>query len=131
VFIPSQLAARVMVEQGSGSIVNVASVTARRGGSHANYSAAKAGLLGLTRSMARELGPRGVRVNALAPGYIATELILDWPPERLAAFVNTTPLGRLGTPEEIAKAIAFLASDDASFVTGATLDVNGGIWLGG
>ena len=125
-FIASQLAARHMVARGSGAIVHVSSAAARYGSTRPNYSASKAGLLGLTRSMARELGPAGVRVNAVLPGAIATEILAFWPPERLEATRQATPLGRLGTPEDIARAIAFLVSDDATFITGIALDVNGG-----
>lgn len=112
-----------------GRIINISSVAARTGtrvaGSH--YTAAKAGILGLTRALASELGPYGITVNAVAPGRIATPMQRDIPPEVHLELNNRTPLGRLGTVEEIAGVIMFLISEAASFITGATIDVNGGL----
>ncbi len=129
-FLCSQAAAVHL--QGGGAIVNVASLAGRSSsplqGCH--YSASKAGLLGLTRHLARELGPRGIRVNAVCPGPIMTEMLTrSSSSERIAELAAQVPVGRTGTPEDIAGVIAFLASDDAAYVTGASLDANGGIFM--
>jgi 3-oxoacyl-[acyl-carrier protein] reductase len=133
VFLGSRAAQRIMVEARRGRIVNLSSRSALGNRGQANYSAAKAGIQGLTATMATELGPFGVTVNAVAPGYIATDMTrgtarrqgLD--PEALeAATAARTPLRRVGLPEDVAGAIAFLASDDAAYVTGQTLYINGG-----
>ena len=115
----------------SGRIINVGSVAGHMGGISvgAHYAAAKAGLLGLTKSLARLLATDGVTVNCVAPATTATELIADWSPTELAQAADQIPLGRLAQPEEIAAAVCFLASDAAAFITGATLDVNGGLYL--
>ncbi|MFN8523185.1 MAG: SDR family NAD(P)-dependent oxidoreductase [Chloroflexota bacterium] len=115
------------------SIVNLASVAGRTSslamGCH--YTASKAGVLGLTRHLARELGPRGIRVNAVCPGPIDTAMLrIGMSDERINEFSETLPVGRVGVPEDIARAILYLASDESSFVTGAALDVNGGVWMG-
>jgi NAD(P)-dependent dehydrogenase (short-subunit alcohol dehydrogenase family) len=115
-----------------GAIVNVASLAGRASspGMACAYSASKAGLLGLTRHLAKELAPRGIRVTAVNPGVVLTPLAIDnYPPDHLARTIETVPLGRAAQPEEIASVIVFLASDAASYVTGASLDANGGIFM--
>jgi len=114
-----------------GRIVNIGSVAGQMGGISvgAHYAAAKAGLLGLTKSLARLLAADGVTVNCVAPATTATELIAAWSPTELAQAADQIPLGRLAHPEEIAAAVCFLVSDEAAFITGATLDVNGGLYL--
>ena len=115
------------VRRQGGSIVTVSSMWGVTGGScEAAYSAAKAGVIGLTRALAKELGPSRVRVNCVAPGVIDTEMNGHLSPEDLAALGEETPLGRIGTPEEAARAMVFLASDQASFITGQVLQVDGG-----
>ena len=118
----------IMVGQGDGRIVNVSSIYARTGSKgESAYCAAKAGLIGLTKSLAREWGGKGVRVNAVLPGLTDTPTIRDFMlPKFKDAMIAETPLGRAADPSEIAAAIAFLASDDASFITGTTLEVTGG-----
>jgi NAD(P)-dependent dehydrogenase (short-subunit alcohol dehydrogenase family) len=119
-----------MVEQRAGSIVNVASVAAQRGGGlvgGSHYAASKGGVLSLTKSFARELGPMGIRVNAVCPSLIETEFVTSTVPgDRIRELMAAVPLGRAGRPEEVAAACMFLASDMSSYITGATLDVNGG-----
>ena len=128
VFNCGQAAARVMVEQGSGAIVNTSSVVALYGNfGQTNYVATKAGVIGMTRVWARELGRKGVRVNAVAPGFIATEMVMAMPEKVRGMMAEKTPLQRLGQPEEIARAYLFLASDEAAFVHGAVLSVDGGL----
>lgn len=124
----------VMADAGGGCIVNVTSVAGRDAGriSGPQYAAAKAGVHGLTRHLARDLGGDGIRVNAVAPGYVATEraaAMLAALPVADRRRVEDVPLGRPGTPREVARAIVFLASDDSSYITGATIDVNGGSWM--
>jgi len=126
--ILAQVAARVMLRQGSGCIINISSVNAIRG--HAGvaaYSASKAALDGLTRSLARELGPRRIRVNSVAPGYFDSDMVHDMSDEQRQRIARRTPLGRLARIEEVANAVLFLASDEASFITGQTLVVDGGL----
>ncbi len=131
VFRLCQMAGRKMKEQKRGVILNAASVVAHYGNfGQSNYVASKAGVIGLTKTLARELGRSGVRVNAVAPGFIATDMTKAVPEANLKAVAVATPLQRLGTPEEIAAVYAFLASDDASFITGAVIDVDGGLVLG-
>ena len=131
-FLASREVARVMLEQGTGAIVNIASIAAVAGIPMRNaYGAAKAGIAAMTRSMACEWAGRGVRVNAVAPGYIRTALVDELERKGVlntAAIKDRTPMGRMGTPAEIAEVIAFLASPAASFVTGAVLHADGG-WL--
>ena len=121
-FIPA------MIERKSGSIVNVSSMWGQVGGScESVYSAAKGGVISFTKALAKELGPSGIRVNCVAPGCIMTDMMKDFSAETLRELAEETPLGRIGEPEEAAKAIAFLASEDASFITGQVLGVNGGM----
>jgi len=116
------------VRRKRGSIVTVSSMWGVTGGScEVPYSAAKAGVIGLTKALAKELGPSGIRVNCVAPGVIDTDMNAHLTPEDLAALGEETPLGRIGRPEEVAKAILFLAGEDASFITGQTLCVDGGM----
>jgi 3-oxoacyl-[acyl-carrier protein] reductase len=124
----AQAASRVMLRQGSGAIINISSVNAIRGHSGvAVYSATKAALDGLTRSLARELGPRNIRVNSVAPGYFESDMVKDLSDEQKARIARRTPLGRLARVEEVANAVFFLSSEQASFITGQTLVVDGGI----
>ena len=121
-----------MEEAGSGSIINIASVVGEYGNiGQANYSASKAGVIGMTKTWAKEFARKGaaVRCNSIAPGYIMTDMMKTIPEDLLKKFAGLTMLGRLGQPEEIAKAALFLASDDASYVTGHNLSVNGGMRL--
>src|SRR5207244_7066006 len=122
-----QAGARVMLERGGGSIINISSVNAVRGHSGVSvYSATKAALDGLTRSLARELGPRGIRVNSVAPGYFDSDMVSDMPEEQKQRIARRTPLGRFASIDEIANAVHFLTSDQASFITGHILVVDGG-----
>lgn len=121
-----------MEEIGGGSIINISSVVGEYGNiGQANYAASKAGVIGMTKTWAKEFARKGVpvRVNAIAPGYIMTDMMLTVPEELLRKFASLTMLGRLGQPDEIAKAALFLASDDSSYVTGHVLSVNGGMRL--
>ncbi len=128
VFNCGQAVAKVMVEQGSGSIVNTSSVVALYGNfGQSNYVATKAGVIGMTQVWARELGRKGVRVNAVAPGFIGTDMVLAMPEKIINMMEGKAPIGRLGKPEEIAAAYLFLASDEASYVHGAVLSVDGGL----
>ena len=125
----SQAVAPSMIERKCGAIINVVSIAGRTGGGPGAgaYAAAKAGLIALTKSLAKELAPHGVRVNAISPGVIDTPFHEVFStPEMIRSFVGSIPLGRIGTPEECARVIAFLASDAASFVVGETIEVNGG-----
>jgi 3-oxoacyl-[acyl-carrier protein] reductase len=121
---------RKMLRRRSGAIVNMSSVVGIHGNpGQANYVASKAGLIGLTKALARELGSRGVRVNAVAPGYIDTALTQVLPAAARDAILANTPLGRLGQPEDVAGAVRFLCSDEASFVTGEVVLVDGGLGM--
>jgi 3-oxoacyl-[acyl-carrier protein] reductase len=124
-------ALRGMLRRRSGSIVAISSVVGLSGNvGQANYSAAKAGMIGMVKSLAREAAPRGVRVNAVAPGYIATDMTAAIPEPLRERIVEHTPLGRLGTPEDVAAAVRFLCSEDAAFMTGTVLSVDGGLAIG-
>jgi 3-oxoacyl-[acyl-carrier protein] reductase len=119
---------RPMLRARGGRIINITSVSGQAGQmGQANYSSAKAGLIGLTKATARELASRGITVNAVAPGFVLTELTQDLPQELMGQITERTPLGRFGTPEEIASAVAFLASDEAAYITGQVLAVDGGL----
>jgi 3-oxoacyl-[acyl-carrier protein] reductase len=121
---------RPMMKQRFGRIVNITSVVGASGNAgQANYAAAKAGVAGLTRALARELGPRGVTVNCVAPGFIATDMTSVLPEAQKAALLGAIPLGRLGSADEVAHAVAFLASPLAGYITGAELHVNGGMFM--
>ncbi|MGD2143661.1 MAG: beta-ketoacyl-ACP reductase, partial [Anaerolineae bacterium] len=132
VFNCCKAAARRMMRQRSGRILNISSVSGIAGqGGQTNYSASKAGVIGLTKSLAKELGPRNVTVNAIAPGFVQTDLTRNLPDRLIQEAIEVTPLGRMGEPEEIAHAVAFLASDLASFITGEVLTVDGGLVMQG
>jgi 3-oxoacyl-[acyl-carrier protein] reductase len=119
---------RPMLKARGGRIINITSVSGQAGQmGQANYSSAKAGLIGLTKAAARELASRGITVNAVAPGFVLTELTQDLPDALKTEITNRTPLGRFGTTEEIANAVAFLASDEAGYITGQVLAVDGGL----
>lgn len=129
VFLCSKAVAPTMRKQRSGRVINIASITAQTGGLRGavNYSASKGGILALTKTLARDMAPFNVTVNAIAPGQIERDMGRISSPEHLKELLQAIPLGRLGKPEDVAHAALFLASDEAGYVTGATLDVNGGI----
>ncbi len=127
-FYATKAVTRPMLKARAGRIVNITSVSGQAGQmGQANYSAAKAGLIGLTKATARELASRGITCNAVAPGFVLTELTEGLPDDLKAQITERTPLGRFGTPEEIADAVAFLASDEARYITGQVLAVDGGL----
>jgi 3-oxoacyl-[acyl-carrier protein] reductase len=129
-FNTCRAAARGMMRRRGGSIVNVSSIVGIHGNpGQTNYSASKAGIIGFTKALARELGSRGVRANVVAPGYVSTRLTNELPEELRNAMLANTPLGRFGEPEDIAGAVRFLCSDAASFVTGEVLLVDGGLGM--
>jgi 3-oxoacyl-[acyl-carrier protein] reductase len=130
VFHTCRAASRGMLKRRSGAIVNVSSVVGVHGNpGQTNYAAAKAGIIGFTKSLARELGNRGVRANVVAPGYISTRLTEELPEELKDLMLQNTPLGRFGSPEDVAGAVRFLCSDEASFITGEVLLVDGGLGM--
>jgi 3-oxoacyl-[acyl-carrier protein] reductase len=130
VFRMSRAVMRTMMKQRYGRIINITSVVGASGNAgQANYAAAKAGVAGMTRSLARELGSRGITVNCVAPGFIATDMTEVLPEAQKAALLAQIPVGRLGAPEEIAAAVAFLASSQAAYITGSELHVNGGMLM--
>ena len=130
VFYTCRAVTRPMMKKRSGAIVNVSSIVGVHGNwGQTNYAASKAGIIGFTKSLARELGSRGIRANVVAPGYVKTQLTDVLPEEATAAMVGQTPLGRVAEPEEIAGAVRFLASDEASFITGDVLLVDGGLGM--
>jgi 3-oxoacyl-[acyl-carrier protein] reductase len=129
-FFTCQALSRPMLKRRAGAIVNITSIVGVRGNAgQTNYAASKAGLIGLTKSLAKELGGRGIRVNAVAPGYIATELTDVLPEQAREAILSGTPLGRLGEPVDVARAVRFLVSDAAAFITGDVLAVDGGLGI--
>jgi len=131
VFICTRAVSPQMIKQKGGVILNASSVVGLYGNfGQSNYVATKAGVIGMTKVWARELGRYGVRVNAIAPGFIATEMVMAMPEKILDGMKQHTPLGRLGEPQDIADAYAFLASDQASFISGTVLSVDGGIVVG-
>jgi 3-oxoacyl-[acyl-carrier protein] reductase len=131
VFRVSRAVLRPMMKQRYGRIVNITSVVGASGNAgQANYAAAKAGVAGLTRALARELGSRAVTVNCVAPGFIATDMTDALPEAQRSALLAQIPLGRLGAADEVAHAVAFLASREAGYITGAELHVNGGMYMG-
>jgi 3-oxoacyl-[acyl-carrier protein] reductase len=130
VFYTCRAVTRPMMKKRGGSIVNVSSVVGVHGNwGQTNYAASKAGIIGFTKSLARELGSRNIRANVVAPGYVKTALTDVLPEEATAAMIQNTPLGRVAEPEEIAGAVRFLASDQASFITGEVLLVDGGLGM--
>ena len=130
VFRACRAVSRPMMKQRYGRIVNITSVVGASGNAgQANYAAAKAGVAGLTRALARELGSRGITVNCVAPGFIATDMTDALPEAARTALLANIPLGRLGTPEEVAQAVAFLASPQAAYITGSEVHVNGGMFM--
>ena len=130
VFYTCRAVARTMMRKRAGSIVNVSSIVGVHGNwGQTNYAASKAGIIGFTKSLARELGSRNVRANVVAPGYVKTQLTDVLPEEATQAMLTNTPLGRLGDPEDVAGAVRFLCSDDAAFVTGVVLLVDGGLGM--
>ncbi len=119
-----------MAERGWGRIINISSVNGVKGqAGQTNYSAAKAGILGFTKALALELATKGVTVNAIAPGYVATDMVMAIREDIRQAIIDTVPMKRLAKPEEIAACVSFLASDGAAYITGATLNVNGGLHM--
>ncbi len=130
VFYTCRAVARPMMKKRAGAIVNVSSIVGVHGnGGQTNYAASKAGIIGFTKSLARELGSRNVRANVVAPGYVQTQLTEVLPEEARQAMLQQTPLGRLGDPRDVAGAVRFLCSDEASFVTGEVLLVDGGLGM--
>ena len=131
VFLVTRAVVPHMIRRGGGVILNAASVVALNGNfGQTNYVASKAGVIGMTRTWARELGKHNIRVNAVAPGFIATDMLKSMPPDILDNMVSHTPVGRVGTPEDVANAYFWLASDQASFVHGTILSVDGGVVIG-
>ena len=131
VFVGCQIAGPHMREHGSGRILNLASLAGQQGGAvaGAHYAASKAGIIVLTKIVAQQLAPNGVTVNAIAPAAVRTPVLDALPPERVEALVATIPVGRVGRPDEVAAVAAFLVSDEAGYITGATWDVNGGLFM--
>jgi len=127
----SKACLRSMMKARRGRVINIGSVVGSTGNpGQANYSAAKAGLLGFTKALAREVGSRGITVNAVAPGFIDTDMTRNLPDTQRDTLLSNIPLGRLGNPREVANAVIFLASDGAGYITGETLHVNGGMYMG-
>lgn len=120
-----------MRERGWGRIINLSSVNGRKGQfGQTNYSASKAGIIGFTMALAQENANKGITVNAICPGYIKTEMTMAMPPNVLEGIVKSVPMGHMGEPSDIADMVAYLASDKGKFITGAVMDINGGLWMG-
>ena len=129
-FLCMKAAIRPMMKARYGRIVNLSSVVALRGNpGQVNYCASKAGLIGMTKSLAKEMGARGITVNAVAPGYISTDMTAALPDAARDAMLSTIPVGRAGSPEDVAAAVAFLASEEAGYITGQVLSVDGGMGM--
>jgi 3-oxoacyl-[acyl-carrier protein] reductase len=129
-FLLTKAVSRHMMKQRSGRIINLSSVVGQMGNAgQSNYSAAKAGIIGFTKSMARELASRGVTVNAIAPGFIMTAMTAALPENVRNGFLNQIPMGKFGTPEDVAELTVYLASDGASYVTGQVIGINGGLYM--
>lgn len=130
VFLCTKAVTRQMMKQRAGRIINISSIVGVMGNAgQANYVAAKAGVIGLTKTTARELASRNILVNAIAPGFITTEMTDTLPEEVKSSMLSQIPLAKLGNPEDVAKAVVFLASDDASYMTGQTLHIDGGMYM--
>lgn len=130
VFKLSKAVLRAMMKKRAGRVITIGSVVGSMGNAgQSNYSAAKAGVLGFTRSMAKEVASRGITVNAVAPGFIETDMTRELDEEQRNAILSKVPMNRLGQAEEIAKVVAFLASDDAAYITGETIHINGGMYM--
>jgi 3-oxoacyl-[acyl-carrier protein] reductase len=126
----AKAAVRFMVKERSGRIINISSVVGQIGNiGQANYAASKAGILGFTKSIARELATRGITVNAVAPGFINTEMTRNLPEKARESFMSRIPMGRVGEPEEVAEVVYWLASEGASYITGQVIHVNGGLYM--
>ena len=126
----SKAVVRSMMKKRNGRIINIASVVGLTGNpGQTNYSATKAGMLGFSKSLAREIGSRNITVNCVAPGFIDTDMTRDLPDEQREALINQIPLNRLGDPADIAAAVTFLASPAAAYITGETINVNGGMYM--
>jgi 3-oxoacyl-[acyl-carrier protein] reductase len=129
VFTCTRAAAKMMMKERYGRIINITSVVGEMGNpGQANYSAAKAGIIGFTKSAAKEFASRGITVNAVSPGFIETDITSVLPQNVKEKYMEAIPLGRFGTPEDVAKVVAFLASDGASYITGEVVRVNGGLY---
>jgi 3-oxoacyl-[acyl-carrier protein] reductase len=129
VFNCTKVASKIMVKQRYGRIINITSIVGEMGNAgQTNYSASKAGIIGLTKSTAKELGSRNITVNAISPGFIETDITQDLSQKIKDAYIEAIPLGRFGKPHDVAKAVMFLASDDASYITGEVIRVNGGLY---
>jgi len=129
-FVCTQKAFKIMMKQRYGSIINIASVIGLMGNAgQANYAATKSGIIGFTKSCAKEFASRNVRVNAIAPGFIQTEMTAQLPPEIVENYAKAIPLGKMGLPEDVAKLCLFFATDESSYITGQTLAVDGGLTM--